>query len=164
MLSHFARQIISGLFQFKHLSAFFAPLAIVCALKNLFCETGSKIFKTTRSAVFAFMNITIIGKMQIFNDMTLLNFPPLNYLALTYTQKEKHLIFTFLKQKIAPNLGGMVPYFGFCSSVLFHWYNFRSISRKILSYDISAQIILCAKLLVIIISSDDIIFRLANLT
>ena len=45
VLSHFARQIISGLFQFKHLSAFFAPLAIVCALKNLFCETGSKFLR-----------------------------------------------------------------------------------------------------------------------
>ncbi len=94
-----------------------ATLAIVCALKNVnffyfLAERTVKVFKTARSAVLALVYITFIGSMLIANDMALLTFLPLGYLVLTNTQKEKYMIFTFVMQNIAANLGGMLTPFG----------------------------------------------------
>jgi len=56
--------------------------------------------------------VTFIGSMLIANDMALLTFLPLGYLALTSTGKQKYMAFTFIMQNIAANLGGMLTPFG----------------------------------------------------
>ena len=106
-----------GYFDFNTLACLLATLAIVCALKNIYffyflAERTVKIFKSARSAILALVYITFIGSMLIANDMALLTFLPLGYLVLTNTQKEKHMIFTFVMQNIAANLGGMLTPFG----------------------------------------------------
>jgi len=106
-----------GYLDFNTLACLLATLAIVCALKNVnffyfLAERTVKIFKTARSAVLALVYITFIGSMLIANDMALLTFLPLGYLVLTNTQKEKYMIFTFVMQNIAANLGGMLTPFG----------------------------------------------------
>ena len=62
--------------------------------------------------VLALVYITFIGSMLIANDMALLTFLPLGYLALETSGKSKHLAFTFIMQNIAANLGGMLTPFG----------------------------------------------------
>ena len=106
-----------GYFDFNTLACLLATLAIVCALNNInffyfLAERTVKIFKSARSAILALVYITFIGSMLIANDMALLTFLPLGYLVLTNTQKEKHMIFTFVMQNIAANLGGMLTPFG----------------------------------------------------
>ena len=50
--------------------------------------------------------------MLIANDMALITFLPLGYLALSSTGKQKYMPFTFIMQNIAANLGGMLTPFG----------------------------------------------------
>lgn len=104
-------------FDLRTLSCLLAVLAIVCALKNVnffyfLAQQTVKLFKTTRASIIALVYITFIGSMLIANDMALLTFLPLGYLVLTNTKKEKHMIFTFVMQNIAANLGGMLTPFG----------------------------------------------------
>ena len=104
-------------FDYKTLTCLFCTLAIVCALKNIhfFYMLAHKVvelFKTTRMCVLALTYITFIGSMLIANDMALLTFLPLGYIALTTTGKEKYMAFTFIMQNIAANLGGMLTPFG----------------------------------------------------
>lgn len=104
-------------FDFRTLSCLLAVLAIVCALKNVnffyfLAQQTVKLFKTTRASVIALVYITFIGSMLIANDMALLTFLPLGFLVLTNTKKEKYMIFTFVMQNIAANLGGMLTPFG----------------------------------------------------
>lgn len=106
-----------GYFDWNTLACLLSTLAIVCALKNVnffyfLAERTVKIFKTARSAVLALVYVTFLGSMLIANDMALLTFLPLGYLVLTNTQKEKYMIFTFVMQNIAANLGGMLTPFG----------------------------------------------------
>lgn len=104
-------------FDLRTLSCLLAVLAIVCALKNVnffyfLAQQTVKLFKTTRASIIALVYITFIGSMLIANDMALLTFLPLGYIVLTNTKKEKHMIFTFVMQNIAANLGGMLTPFG----------------------------------------------------
>lgn len=104
-------------FDFRTLSCLLAVLAIVCALKNVnffyfLAQQTVKRFKTTRASVLALIYITFIGSMLIANDMALLTFLPLGYIVLTSTKKEKYMIFVFVMQNIAANLGGMLTPFG----------------------------------------------------
>lgn len=104
-------------FDLRTLSCLLAVLAIVCALKDVnffyfLAQQTVKLFKTTRASIIALVYITFIGSMLIANDMALLTFLPLGYLVLTNTKKEKHMIFTFVMQNIAANLGGMLTPFG----------------------------------------------------
>ena len=106
-----------GYFDYKTLTCLFCTLAIVCALKNInfFYMLAHKIvqvFKTTKMCVLALTYITFIGSMLIANDMALLTFLPLGYIALTSTDKKKYMAFTFVMQNIAANLGGMLTPFG----------------------------------------------------
>lgn len=106
-----------GYFDFKTLACLFCVLAVVCALKNIsfFYILARKIvelFKNARMAVLALVYITFIGSMLIANDMALLTFLPLGYFVLSTTGKEKHMMFTFIMQNIAANLGGMLTPFG----------------------------------------------------
>ena len=106
-----------GYFDFKTLSCLFCVLAVVCALKdiNFFFVIARKIvhfFKTARMSILALVYITFIGSMLIANDMALLTFPPLGFLVLSSTGKQKYMAFTFIMQNIAANLGGMLTPFG----------------------------------------------------
>lgn len=106
-----------GYFDFKTLSCLFCVLAVVCALKNvnffyMLAYRIVQIFKNTKLCVLALVYITFIGSMLIANDMALLTFLPLGYLALTSTGKEKYMATTFIMQNIAANLGGMLTPFG----------------------------------------------------
>lgn len=106
-----------GYFDYKTLTCLFCVLAVVCALKNIrfFYMLARKVvtfFKNARLCIIALVYITFIGSMLIANDMALLTFLPLGYLALTTTGKEKYMAFTFIMQNIAANLGGMLTPFG----------------------------------------------------
>ncbi|MBO5363525.1 MAG: citrate transporter, partial [Clostridia bacterium] len=87
------------------------------ALKNIrffymLAQKIVKLFKNTRACVLALVYITFLGSMLIANDMALLTFLPLGYIALSSTGKEKYMAFTFIMQNIAANLGGMLTPFG----------------------------------------------------
>ena len=106
-----------GYFDFKTLSCLFCVLAVVCALKNIrfFYLIARKIvqcFKTTRMSILAIVYITFIGSMLIANDMALITFLPLGYLALKSANKEKYMAYLFVLQNISANLGGMLTPFG----------------------------------------------------
>lgn len=106
-----------GYFDFKTLACLFTVSATVAALKNLrfFYIAARAIvrkFKNARSCVTALVCVTFIGSMLIANDMALITFLPLGYLALSSSNKEKYMPFTFIMQNIAANLGGMLTPFG----------------------------------------------------
>ena len=106
-----------GYFEPRTLTCLFCVLAAVCALKNIrffyiLARKIVQIFKNARMAVLALVYITFIGSMLIANDMALLTFLPLGFLALTTTGKKKYMAFTFIMQNIAANLGGMLTPFG----------------------------------------------------
>ncbi len=104
-------------FDFKTLTCLFCTLLVICALKNIrfFYMLAQKIvrlFKNTRACVLALVYITFLGSMLLANDMALLTFLPLGYIALKSTGKEKLMAFTFIMQNVAANLGGMLTPFG----------------------------------------------------
>ncbi len=106
-----------GYFDFKTLTCLFCVLAVVCALKNVnfFYMLAQKIvskFKNIQRCVLALVYITFIGSMLIANDMALLTFLPLGFFVLDTSGMRKHMIFTFIMQNIAANLGGMLTPFG----------------------------------------------------
>ena len=106
-----------GYFDLKTLSCLFCTLAVICALKNIrfFTIVARKIVKTAgnvRALSLTLVYITFIGSMFIANDMALLTFLPLGYVALSSTGKEKYMAPVFILQNIAANLGGMLTPFG----------------------------------------------------
>ncbi len=106
-----------GYLDFKTLTCLFCTLAIICALRNIrfFTVIAEKLVSLTgsiRRAILAILCITFIGSMLIANDMALITFLPLGYLVLSTTGQEKHMVFTFIMQNIAANLGGMLTPFG----------------------------------------------------
>ena len=107
----------SSYFDLKTLTCLFCTLAVVNALKNIhfFQFTAERIvsvFKNTRSAIIALVYITFIGSMIMANDMALITFLPLGYFVLDRTKHKELMIFTFIMQNIAANLGGMLTPFG----------------------------------------------------
>ncbi len=106
-----------GYFDFKTLTCLFCTLAVICALRNIrfFTIVAQKIVRMTgnlRMTVLALVYITFIGSMLIANDMALLTFLPLGYVALSSTGRERYMAPTFILQNIAANLGGMLTPFG----------------------------------------------------
>ena len=106
-----------GYFDLKTLACLFSVSAAVCALKGIrfFYITARAIvhkFKNARACVIALVCVTFVGSMLIANDMALITFLPLGYLALSSTGKQKYMPFTFIMQNIAANLGGMLTPFG----------------------------------------------------
>ena len=94
-----------GYFDFKTLTCLFCTLAVVCALKNvrffyMLAQNIVKLFKNTRACVIALVYITFLGSMLIANDMALLTFLPLGFIALKSTGKEKYMAVTFILQNI----------------------------------------------------------------
>lgn len=106
-----------GYFDFKTLACLFSVSAAVCALKGIrfFYIAARAIvhkFKNARACVIALVCVTFVGSMLIANDMALITFLPLGYLALSSADKQKYMPFTFIMQNIAANLGGMLTPFG----------------------------------------------------
>ena len=104
-------------FDYKTLSCLFCVLAVVCALKNInffymLAHKAVQLFKNAKISVLALVYITFLGSMLIANDMALLTILPLGFLVLTTTGKQKYMVFTFIMQNIAANLGGMLTPFG----------------------------------------------------
>ncbi|MBO5041123.1 MAG: anion permease [Clostridia bacterium] len=102
---------------FRTLTCLFCTLAVICGLRNIkfFTVVARKLVSlsgSTRKAVIALLMITFIGSMLIANDMALITFLPLGYIALSETGNKKYLCYTFIMQNIAANLGGMVTPFG----------------------------------------------------
>ena len=106
-----------GYFDFRTLSCLFVTLAVVCALRNIkfFTILARKLVLLTgtlRTLFVMLVCITFIGSMLIANDMALITFLPLGYLALSVTKKEKYMAYLFILQNISANLGGMLTPFG----------------------------------------------------
>lgn len=102
---------------YKTLTCLFCTLAVISALRNIrfFTVIAKKLVSmagTTRNTVISLMIITFVGSMLIANDMALITFLPLGYIALNETGKQKYLCFTFIMQNISANLGGMITPFG----------------------------------------------------
>ena len=102
---------------FKTIACLFSTLAVVCALRNImfFTILSRKIVKAVgslRLLAIALVVITFVGSMLIANDMALITFLPLGYLALSVTNNEKYSAYIFILQNISANLGGMVTPFG----------------------------------------------------
>ncbi|MBQ7780021.1 MAG: citrate transporter [Clostridia bacterium] len=102
---------------FRTLTCLFCTLAVICGLRNIkfFTVVARKLVSlsgSTRKTVIALLMITFIGSMLIANDMALITFLPLGYIALSETGNSKYLCYTFIMQNIAANLGGMVTPFG----------------------------------------------------
>ncbi len=102
---------------FRTLTCLFCTLAVICGLRNIkfFTVVARKLVSlagSTRKTVIALLMITFIGSMLIANDMALITFLPLGYIALSETGNRKYLCYTFIMQNIAANLGGMVTPFG----------------------------------------------------
>lgn len=120
-------------FDYRTLTCLFCMLAVICALNNIyFFEILSRkivsVFKTTRTSILALVYITLIGSMLITNDMALLIFLPLAYFVLNSTGQRKHIIFTFIMQNFAANLGGMLTPFGNPQNLyLYSFFNINSL-------------------------------------
>ncbi len=104
-------------FDMKTLTCLFITLGVICALKKvdfflILAEKIIRLFKTSRKCILALLYITFIGSMFIANDMALITFLPLGYMILKSTNQEKYVIYTFILQNIAANLGGMLTPFG----------------------------------------------------
>ncbi len=102
---------------FRTLTCLFCTLAVICGLRNIrfFTVVARKLVSlagSTRKTVILLLMITFIGSMLIANDMALITFLPLGYIALAETGNKKYLCYTFIMQNIAANLGGMVTPFG----------------------------------------------------
>jgi len=102
---------------FKTVACLFATLAVVCALRNImfFTIVSRKIVKAVgnmRLLSMTLIAITFLGSMLIANDMALITFLPLGYLALSVTGNEHLSAYIFILQNISANLGGMVTPFG----------------------------------------------------
>jgi len=102
---------------YKTICCLFATLAVVCALRNImfFTILSRKTVKAVgnlRLLAMALVIITFVGSMLIANDMALITFLPLGYLALSVTGNEKHAAYIFILQNISANLGGMLTPFG----------------------------------------------------
>lgn len=102
---------------YKTIACLFSTLAVVCALRNImfFTILSRKIVKIAgnlRTLAITLVIITFVGSMLIANDMALITFLPLGYLALSVTGKEKYSAYIFILQNISANLGGMLTPFG----------------------------------------------------
>ena len=106
-----------GYFDLSTLSCLFSTLAVICALKGIrfFTIVAKRIVQlagNVRTLSLALVYITFIGSMFIANDMALLTFLPLGYMALSATGKERYMAPICILQNVAANLGGMLTPFG----------------------------------------------------
>lgn len=69
-------------------------------------------FATARSVVLVLVMVTFFGSMFLTNDMALLTFLPLSAMVLSSCGQRRHILFVFVMQTLAANLGGMILPFG----------------------------------------------------
>ena len=104
-------------FEPRTLMSLFCFLAVVCALSNAhvitaLAELAVRTLRSRRALIGGLVVLTLVASMLITNDMALIAFLPLAYLALLKTGNTKHLAFTFVMMAVAANLGGMIMPFG----------------------------------------------------
>ncbi len=104
-------------FDGQTLSPLFCMLAIIAGLheSQVFSLAGSRLavgFRNARMAVSGLVALTALASMLITNDMALLTLLPLSFYVLTQTGQSQYLVFTFVLQALAANLGGMILPFG----------------------------------------------------
>lgn len=104
-------------FDLSTLATLFCTLAVVAAFKNIkfFTWLAKKIvlkLGNLRNTVFALVFITYFGSMIMANDMALITFLPLGYVALESCNRRDRMPIVFVMQNVAANLGGMLTPFG----------------------------------------------------
>lgn len=107
----------SAYFNWHTLLCLFAMLAVL----NGFRQVGAfrvlagvlvRRFSSLRSVTLVLVMITFFGSMFLTNDMALLTFLPLTALILSAVDKQDRILFTFVMETLAANLGGMILPFG----------------------------------------------------
>ena len=106
-----------GYFDLSTLATLFCTLAVISAFKNIrfFTWLAKKIvlkFGNLRNTVFALVFVTYFGSMIMANDMALITFLPLGYVALDSCNRRDKMPIVFVMQNVAANLGGMLTPFG----------------------------------------------------
>ena len=104
-------------FDLSTLATLFCTLAVVSAFKDIhfFTWLAKKIvlkFGNLRNTVFALVFVTYFGSMIMANDMALITFLPLGYIALESCNRRDKMPIVFVMQNVAANLGGMLTPFG----------------------------------------------------
>ena len=121
-----------GYFDYSTLICLFCMLAVVAGLKstNVFELISRKLiglFHTRRAVIYALVFGTFFFDMIVANDMSLITFLPLTYIVLHSTKNDKYLVFTFIMQTIAANMGGMItPYGNPQNLYLYSYYNINT--------------------------------------
>ena len=122
-----------GYFDLSTLATLFCTLAVVSAFKNIrfFTWLAKKIvlkFGNLRNSVFALVFVTYFGSMIMANDMALITFLPLGYVALDSCNRRDKMPIVFVMQNVAANLGGMLTPFGNPQNIyLFGFYGLATI-------------------------------------
>lgn len=106
-----------GYFNWHTLLCLFAMLAVLNGLRQLgaFRALASALverFATLRSIVLILVLVTFFGSMFLTNDMALLTFLPLAAMVLSSCGRSERILFVFVMQTLAANLGGMILPFG----------------------------------------------------
>lgn len=104
-------------FDARTLMALFGMLAVIAALDEarfISAAAGHVVrrFRTRRGLVLGLVGATGLFAMLVSNDMALLTFLPLTYVAFEATGDQQHLAFAFVMETAAANLGGMLTPFG----------------------------------------------------
>lgn len=104
-------------FNWHTLVCLFAMLAVLNAFRQIgaFRALASLLvrrFTTVRSVVLVLVMVTFFGSMFLTNDMALLTFLPLSAMVLSSCGQRERILFVFVMQTLAANLGGMILPFG----------------------------------------------------
>ena len=107
----------AGYFSWHTLLCLFAMLAVLNGFRQLgaFRALASVLverFSTLRAVILVLVLVTFFGSMFLTNDMVLLTFLPLTAMVLSSCGQKKHILFAFVMQTLAANLGGMILPFG----------------------------------------------------
>ena len=104
-------------FDWHTLLCLFSMLAVLNGLRQLgafrILAAGLvRRFASLRAVVLVLVMVTFFGSMFLTNDMALLTFLPLSALVLSSCGCQDKILFTFVMQTLAANLGGMILPFG----------------------------------------------------
>lgn len=120
-------------FDLSTLATLFCTLAVVSAFKHIrfFTWLAKKIvlkFGNLRNTVLALVFVTYIGSMVLANDMALITFLPLGFVALDSCNRWDKMPIVFVMQNVAANLGGMLTPFGNPQNIyLFGYYDLTTL-------------------------------------
>ncbi|WP_051470978.1 SLC13 family permease [Patulibacter minatonensis] len=104
-------------FETRTLMCLFCTMAVIAALDNVhfISALAGRLVRglgTRRRLILGLVYATALWAMLISNDMALLTFLPLTYVAFDATGNQRYLAFTFIMETAAANLGGMLTPFG----------------------------------------------------